>query len=82
MGDQKRERSPVLGLFHAPLGIITAIFLEYFSNDGDRRVDGIRDDKDERLGGDLCNPGRQVLDDTTIDLERKGSDFENPIGKA
>lgn len=54
---------------HLPLGVVAASLAEGLGEDGDGRVDGVRDDADERLGagvGDSLGEGRA---DASVDLE-------------
>jgi hypothetical protein len=54
---------------HLPLGVVAAGLAEGLGEDGDGRVDGVRDDADERLGagvGDGLGEGRA---DAGVDLE-------------
>lgn len=54
---------------YAPLGVEDAVLLEHFSNDGDGRVDGVGDDKDECLGRDRGDSSSKVTNDTSVDLQ-------------
>lgn len=51
------------------LGVEDTLALENLGGDGDSRVDGVRDDKDEGLGGDLSGDLNEALDDTGVDVE-------------
>ena len=44
------------------------LLLEDLRNDGNRRVDGVRDDKDECLGGRGRDAGSEVADNACVDL--------------
>ena len=56
-------------VIHLPLGVESTKLLEDLSNDRDGRVDGVGDHKNERIGRALRDAGRQILDDTSVDLE-------------
>ena len=45
------------------------MLLEYFGDDRDGGVDGVRDHEDKCLGGVLRNTGRKVANNTSVDLE-------------
>lgn len=70
---------------NALLGVEDALLLEYFGKDGDGRVDGVRDDQDERLGGGLRDGLGESGADTSVDLvNRKFSNtlaagMQNPL---
>lgn len=51
-----------------PLGVVGALLLENLGNDGDGRVDRVRDDKNKGLGRVLSNANSNVANDTGIDL--------------
>lgn len=44
------------------------MLLEYLGDDGDGRVDWVRDDEDERLRCILGNACCEVADDASVDL--------------
>lgn len=52
------------------LGVEDVLGLEDLSGDRDGGVDGVRDDEDEGLGGDLSSNLDKTLDDTGIDIEQ------------
>jgi hypothetical protein len=52
------------------LGVEDLLGLEDLCRDGHGRVDGVRDDEDEGVGGDLGSNLDQALDDTSVDLEQ------------
>ena len=45
------------------------MLLEYFGDDRDGGVDGVRDHENKCLGGVLRNTGRKVANNTSVDLE-------------
>lgn len=50
------------------LGVKDTVFLEDLGDDGDGRVDWVRDDEDEGFGccgGDTCG---EIADDASVDL--------------
>lgn len=51
------------------LGVKDVVLLENLGGDWDGGVDGVGDDEDEGLGGELGDAGDQVTDDTGVDLE-------------
>lgn len=51
------------------LGVEDTLGLEDLGGDGDGRVDGVGDNEDEGLGGDLGGNLDQTLDDTGVDVE-------------
>ena len=51
------------------LGVEDTLGLEDLGRDGDSRVDGVRDDEDESLGGNLGSDFDQALDDSSVDIE-------------
>lgn len=51
-----------------PLGIVDAMLLEYFGNDGDSRVDWVRNHKHESFGREGGNSSGEITDDSGIDL--------------
>ncbi len=64
-----RTMTPATLKPHLPLGVVAAGLAEGLGEDGDGRVDGVRDDADERLGagvGDGLGEGRA---DAGVDLE-------------
>ena len=44
------------------------MLLENLGDDGDRRVNGVRNDKHERLGGSRRYTDREITDDACVDL--------------
>lgn len=52
------------------LRVENALGLKYLSGDGDGRVDGVRDNKDICLRGDLGDSLNQALDDAGVDVEQ------------
>jgi len=73
--------APGLVLSCAPLGIIHAVLLEYFSDNGDGRVDGIGNNKNEGLGGNGCDSSRQVFHNPAVDLGSEQSDLKDRLKK-
>ena len=57
-----------MGEVNVPLGVENAMFLEDLSYDGDCRVDGVGDDKDECLGTGCGDTNGQVVNDAGVDL--------------
>lgn len=51
------------------LGVEDALGLEDLGGDGDSRIDRVRDDEDEGVGGDLSGDLNQTLDDAGVDVE-------------
>ena len=51
------------------LGVEDVLGLEHLGGDGDGRVDGVGDDQDEGLGGNLGGSLDQALDNASIDIE-------------
>lgn len=51
------------------LGVEDALGLENLGRDGDGRVDGVGDDQDKGLRGDLGGDLDQALDDAGVDVE-------------
>ncbi len=52
------------------LGVEDALGLEDLGGNRDSRVDGVGDDEDEGLGGDLGSDLDEALDDTGVDVEQ------------
>jgi hypothetical protein len=52
------------------LGVENALGLEDLGGDGDGRVDGVRDNEDESVGGNLGSNLNKALDDTGVDVEK------------
>ena len=52
-----------------PLRIKDTVLLEDLGDDGDGRVNGVGDDKDERLWRALRDTGGEVADDACVDLD-------------
>jgi hypothetical protein len=57
------------------------MLLEHFGDNRNSGVDRVRNDKDERLGGEICDPSRKVLHNPAVDLERRQSDREDPTDR-
>lgn len=55
-------------MVNVPLGVKNAMFLEDLGDDGDCRVDGVGDDKDECLGTGRGDTNGQVVNDSSVDL--------------
>lgn len=51
------------------LGVEDTLGLEDLGGDGDGGVDGVRDDENEGLGGDIGDDLNEALDDTGVDVE-------------
>lgn len=51
------------------LGVEDIFGFEDFGGDGDGRVDGVGDDKDESFGGDFGGNFDEVFDDISVDVE-------------
>jgi hypothetical protein len=52
-----------------PLGVVAASLLEGLGEDGDSRVDGVRDDEDEGLGASVGNSLGEGSADASVDLD-------------
>lgn len=52
-----------------PLGVVNAVLFEDLCDDGDGGVDRVGDNQNKGLRGDGGNPGCQIFDDTSIDLD-------------
>ena len=68
---ETREREQDLVLLtrqKSPLRVEDSVLLEDLSDDGDSRVDRVRDNEDECLRSMLRDAGGEVADDTCIDL--------------
>ncbi len=65
------------------LRVVHALLLEHLGNNGDGRVDRVRDDEDESFGRVLGDSNGNVADDTGVDLcvckrkKRKGRSVRN-----
>jgi hypothetical protein len=53
---------------NVPFGVENTMFLEDLGDNGDCRVDGVGDDKDECFGSRRGDANSQVMNDASVDL--------------
>jgi hypothetical protein len=54
----------------SPLRVIYVVLLEHLREDGDGRVDRVRDNEDKGLRARRCDAGGEITADAGVDLEQ------------